>query len=59
MQMHELLDTFLELLLFLEILLNCLVYANNYHELKAKKHSIDHKYGIRHVLEVKIQVVEL
>ncbi len=56
--MHELFDAFLELLLLLEILLDFLVYANNYHELNAKKHSIDHKYGIRHVLEVEIQVVE-
>jgi hypothetical protein len=56
--MHELLYTLLELLLLPEILLNFLVYANNSHELNAKKHSIDHKYGIRHVLEVEIQVVE-
>jgi hypothetical protein len=59
LQMHELLDTFLELLLFAKVLLNFLVNANNDHELNAKKHSIDHKYDIRHVLEVEVQVVEL
>jgi hypothetical protein len=58
LQMHELLDSVFELFLFPEILLNFLVDANHYHKLDAKKHSVDRKDYVCHVLEVKVQVVE-